>query len=699
MDQRKWGGVVNKIMYRMEGNMSNEFRIDIEGTLNNLSLSERKGLLPLYEAIINSIQAISDSINKDKGFVNIQVVRDNDIQKQLGDSDSLGRISGFIVQDNGIGFDSSNFNSFKTAYSTFKKPKGCKGIGRFLWLKAFESIKICSNYIQDEEWKTRKFVFSKQGVTAESEENSTSHELSTVVKLEGLKEKYQANIPSNLEEIAKKIITNCLLFFIYQETCLQITLHDDENVNCPSIDLNKYFADNIKDSLHQDVFSIKDYEFRIYHLRMINGVSNHLLHLCANMYDVSSINLKTRIPDLQSRISTSDMPDGFYYCGYITSDYLDSIVNSSRTKLEFYEQDEQDSLLEPSKNEIVNVAVESIKSYLSDYIDVIQKDKVERINMYVKLEHPTYRYLLTQKPQVYDEIPANLTDDELELELHKHVQKWEREIKEKEIALDQQIKRGDDSSLIMDRFEKYWSGVTELSKTCLAEYVTRRKALLSILESALTIDDNGKFNKEEVIHSLICPMRHTSDDVAFEEMNLWVIDERLAYHSFLASDKTIKSIPFIDSKSTKEPDIAIFDKAFAFVDSDEPFNSVTIIEFKKPDNDSNDPIIQIGKYIDLIKEGKSKKANGRVFHTNDGTLFRCYIICELTDKMKEHCIEHDFILTPDNMGYTGSNRSRNAYYEVISYDKLVGDARKRNQIFFDKLFSPNMETIIHTLDA
>ena len=311
--------------------MSNEFRIDIEGTLNNLSLSEKKGLLPLYEAIINSIQAISDSINKDKGFVNVHVIRDNNIQKQLDDTDSLGRISGFIVQDNGIGFDSLNYNSFKTAYSTFKKPKGCKGIGRFLWLKAFESIKIRSNYIQDDGWKTRKFIFSMQGVSSEREENSVLHELFTEVKLEGLKEKYQASIPSCIEEIAKKIVTNCLLFFIYQDSCPQITLYDEENITCPSIDLNKYFADNIKDSLHQDVFSIKDYEFRIYHLRMINGVSSHLLHLCANMYDVTAINLKTKIPDLQSRINTSDMPDGFYYCGYITSDYLDSIVNSSRT--------------------------------------------------------------------------------------------------------------------------------------------------------------------------------------------------------------------------------------------------------------------------------------------------------------------------------------------------------------------------------
>lgn len=39
---------------------------------------------------------------------------------------------------------------------------------------------------------------------------------------------------------------------------------------------------------------------------------------------------------------------------------------------------------------------------------------------------------------------------------------------------------------------------------------------------------------------VICPMRYTSDEVSFEEMNLWIIDERLAYHNFLASDKQMK---------------------------------------------------------------------------------------------------------------------------------------------------------------
>ena len=92
-------------------------------------------------------------------------------------------------------------------------------------------------------------------------------------------------------------------------------------------------------------------------------------------------------------------------------------------------------------------------------------------------------------------------------------------------------------------------------------------------------------------------------------MNLWVVDERLAYHRFLASDKTLKSMPVLDSKSKKEPDIAVFDQAFAYSDSDEPFSSITVVEFKKPDNDGKNPINQVLEYIDLIQQGKKQMDN------------------------------------------------------------------------------------------
>ena len=46
------------------------------------------------------------------------------------------------------------------------------------------------------------------------------------------------------------------------------------------------------------------------------------------------------------------------------------------------------------------------------------------------------------------------------------------------------------------------------------------------------------------------------------------------------------------------------------------------------------------------------------------------------------------IRTPDNLGYFGYNPSLSAYVEVISYTKLLRDAKKRNKILFDKLNLP-----------
>lgn len=97
-------------------------------------------------------------------------------------------------------------------------------------------------------------------------------------------------------------------------------------------------------------------------------------------------------------------------------------------------------------------------------------------------------------------------------------------------------------------------------------------------------------------------MRYTSNEISFEEMNLWIINERLAYHNFLASDKHIKELPDIDSRSESRVDIAVFDEAFSFADKDSPFDSITIIEFKKPNRsglnrDETDPIRQVLRYV------------------------------------------------------------------------------------------------------
>ena len=58
-------------------------------------------------------------------------------------------------------------------------------------------------------------------------------------------------------------------------------------------------------------------------------------------------------------------------------------------------------------------------------------------------------------------------------------------------------------------------------------------------------------------------------------------------------------------------------------------------------------------------------------------------------------------MTPmaDNLGYSGYNPGRKAYTEVISYSKMLADAKKRNEILFEKLFTPKVSEVIHVPES
>lgn len=100
------------------------------------------------------------------------------------------------------------------------------------------------------------------------------------------------------------------------------------------------------------------------------------------------------------------------------------------------------------------------------------------------------------------------------------------------------------------------------------------------------------------------------------------------------------------------------------------------------------------RYVLDIKNGKVKKANGRSFGQVENVAFYCYIIADITESLIEDAEYAGLIRTPDREGFFGFNASKGAYIEVISYDKLVRDAKKRNQVLFDKLFRPKENQII-----
>jgi len=118
-----------------------QMTVNVAGQVGQIKLGQNKALWPLFETVINSIQSLEDTDTEQK-IITIEALRNPNIQSRMNkdgtQSEEQTHFEQFIVTDNGNGFNDANFKSFNEAYSQLKVKKGCKGIGRFLWLKAFE---------------------------------------------------------------------------------------------------------------------------------------------------------------------------------------------------------------------------------------------------------------------------------------------------------------------------------------------------------------------------------------------------------------------------------------------------------------------------------------------------------------------------------------------------------------------------------
>lgn len=143
------------------------------GRLSHIKLPSARSLLPLFEAVVNSIHGIED-LNLTNGRIDIYIQRSS--QRTLSDGEkntgAAPAIIGFTIQDNGSGFNDTNLESFKKADSTLKIEKGGKGVGRFLWLIAFRKAEIESVYENAGQClkRTFDFVVSESGVENETNE-------------------------------------------------------------------------------------------------------------------------------------------------------------------------------------------------------------------------------------------------------------------------------------------------------------------------------------------------------------------------------------------------------------------------------------------------------------------------------------------------------------------------------------------------
>ncbi|MEO1029397.1 MAG: hypothetical protein AAFX02_10110 [Pseudomonadota bacterium] len=234
----------------------------------------------------------------------------------------------------------------------------------------------------------------------------------------------------------------------------------------------------------------------------------------------------------------------------------------------------------------------------------------------------------------------------------------------------------------------------DLDQTALAQHVMHRRVVLNLLEQALRrTDETGKYQLEALIHRLVHPMRTTSDEIEFDEQNLWLLDDRLTYHSYLGSDKELKTANRLESTSPLRPDLlAVFDRVLPFAEGTDPRIAFSIVEFKRPDRGSysdKSPISQVFDVVRDIRDGQFKDLHGRPLDNQSKQApAYCYVICDLTPQLERRIEDATGQLTPDGRGYFGYNPGLRAYFEVVSYEKMVGDALKRNRMLFQRLGLP-----------
>jgi hypothetical protein len=177
-----------------------------------------------------------------------------------------------------------------------------------------------------------------------------------------------------------------------------------------------------------------------------------------------------------------------------------------------------------------------------------------------------------------------------------------------------------------------------------------------------------------------------------------LLDERLTFNTLLASDKLFKQIDAIGSSSSDRMDLIvkkeeIFENAALFSEEKIPYESFTIVEFKKPERDDykqgdreKDPIKQVRSYIDEIVKNKAK-VRGKSLGASKSTPFYCYIVADITETLNDILEYETFDPTPDGLGYFRfyDTKTYRAYIEVLPFKKIIKDAKQRNKILFDKL--------------
>lgn len=645
-------------------------------------------ITPLVEAVCNSMDAIG---SKPDGKIDI-IIKRTEILPEMG-ANALGDIIGIDVVDNGIGFTDENRDSFDTFRSDMKVKQGGKGFGRFMYLKYFYNVSIESLYNDNGTLRFRNFTFGRGNDIIENEKvglADSAAKTGTTVHLAGVKS--GAIQDKGLEVIARKLLERILVFFVDPKHPAPIIRIAEED-NSDAIILNDYIGHDkdivfigsspieIVDNESGEVLDFSVQMYKIYYSQAVSRVS-----LTANKREVTDTAIHSYVPEFQETLFEIDgngRQRNYSVKAYVLGDFLDENVTVERDWF-MINKDEGDIFSSVSEKAIEREAASVVKAKFFEEMSRRFEEKRQRVENYVTHKAPWNRTLMSDID--LESMAMGISEQDIEMRFQKA--KFDRE---QQIWLEIQDIEARQEEEADEDFDKQVSElvgkISNTSKNDLVHYVCTRKKVIDLFDLLRKRKDDGTTSLERDIHNLIYPMGRNSMNTEYEDHNLWLLDERLVFSTFTASDQS----NFRNDNDA--PDLAVFfdNKKMYRQGDNTAISPVCIVEFKRPKRTSygagDNPITQACHYARKILDGEYEMPDGvePIKVDKNSTPVYVYVVCDIVSKVKEFAADTSLVLSTDGERYFGYMKNYNAYVEVISYRSLIETAKMRNAIFFKKL--------------
>lgn len=601
----------------------------------------------LFEAITNSVHANATHIVC--RLIGDQAV----LMTANGDELAPKKVIAMEIEDDGDGFDDPNYKSFGNYGTDYNIDLGCKGVGRFVYLKIFENVRYTSLLAAMK--KKREFVFSFDFESDDiQEEDAEVSNNKTILNLSGVTDKIfskdrnvDRRLDLRLQDIKKKVLLHLIpTLFFHKRNGRNIVIELIDQLSGESLSIDeKDVPDFTTKSFEILGSNQKKIKFSLHH--SISAISSEMnAFYCADGRTVCTFSDK------------GFKPRGFSGYLLLESEYFNGRVNNERNDFGIYPV--RTDMFETLSWEMINRSLKAIITTLvyDEIPEVDEKNKKQLRE--IQEERP---YLV----QYIEEEDIKIAGFIGKKQIVEKAKKRFDEAKESLLANTGKVEYS----------EKELEDAIQIAQNELVAYIHDRVLVVQRLKTML----NDKEQSEAVIHNLF--MERYTEDVEYnffstKKNNLWLLDDRFTSYSYAASEKRIRDIlkqsgSIIDDD---RPDLALF---FSQDPCDKKGLKSVIVElksFKDHSKSDRDKFAGIQQLIDYIKAFKSKEEIEEVW---------AFLVTDVDRKLEDRLIDNNYLplfSTQTPIFHQYFPKMKMSIY-VVGAQSLILDAEARNKVFID----------------